>query len=89
MHPIQRWTFVPTGIHLIDSVDVVKSALRTQNEYCHRVRSVTIEGIPELTMQTGGLNGEHMETSLKNPVRVCIASSAQINYIPEENGIHR
>ena len=65
MHPTQRWTFVPTGIHLIDSVDVVKSALRTQNEYCHRVTSVTIEGIPELTMQTGGLNGEHMEASLK------------------------
>ena len=28
--PQQRWTFVPTGIHLIDSVDIVKSALRTQ-----------------------------------------------------------
>ena len=27
----QRWTFVPTGMHLIDSVDIVKSALRTQN----------------------------------------------------------
>ena len=27
----QRWTFVPTGIHLIDSVDIVKSALRIQN----------------------------------------------------------
>ena len=23
----QRWTFVPTGMHLIDSVDIVKSAL--------------------------------------------------------------
>ena len=50
IHPAQRWTFVPTGIHLIDSVDVVKSALRTQNEYCHRVTLVAIEGIPELTM---------------------------------------
>ena len=61
----QRWTFVPTGMHLIDSVDLVKSALRTQNEYCNSVTSVAIEGIPELTMQTGGLNGEHMEVTLK------------------------
>ena len=63
--PHQRWTFVPTGIHLIDSVDIVKSALRTQNEYCHSITSVPIEGIPEHTMLTGGINGAHMEVSLK------------------------
>ena len=28
----KRWTFVQTGIHLIESVDIVKSALRMQNE---------------------------------------------------------
>ena len=61
----QRWTFVPTGMHLIDSVDIVKSALRTQNEYCNSVTSVAIEGIPEMTMLSGGINGEHMEVSLK------------------------
>ena len=65
MFPEQRWTFVPTGMHLIESVDIVKSALRTQNEYCNNVTSVAIEGIPEMTMQTGGINGEHMEVSLK------------------------
>ena len=87
MYPAQRWTFVPTGMHLIDSVDIVKSALRKQNEYCHSVTLVAIEGIPELTMQTGGINGELMEVSLKNPAKDCTASSAQISFTPKENGI--
>ena len=52
----QRWTFVPTDKHLIDSVDIVKSALPTQNEYCNSVTSVAIEGIPEMTMLSGGIN---------------------------------
>ena len=43
----QRWTFVPTGMHLIESVDIVKSALRMQNEYCNSITSIAIEVIPE------------------------------------------
>ena len=46
-YPDFRWTFVPTGINLIESPDIVKSALRTQNEYCANVTTVTIEGITE------------------------------------------
>ena len=58
--PQKRWTFVPTGIHLIDSVDIVKSTLRTQNEYCNSITSIAIEGIPELTMELGRINGEYI-----------------------------
>lgn len=79
--PNQRWTFVPTGIHLIDSIDIVKSALRTQNEYCNSITSVAIEGIHELTMQSGGINWEHMEVSLKNIARSYRSSNVLINYI--------
>ena len=82
----QRWTFVPTGMHLIDSVDIVKSALRTQNEYCNSVTSVAIEGIPEMTMLSGGINGENMEVLLKNHAKACTASNERISYIPEVNG---
>ena len=52
-YPNSKWTFLPTGIHLIEYPDIVKSTLRTQNEYCANVTVVTIEGITEQMMFYG------------------------------------
>ena len=64
-NPDNRWTFVPTGIHLIESPDIVKSALRTQNEYCANVTAVTIEGITEQMMFNGGPQGATIEALIR------------------------
>ena len=59
-----RWIFVPTGLHLIASPDLVKSSLRHQNEYTQGITAIAIEGITEECINTCGTNGTSLEESM-------------------------
>ena len=63
-----RWIFVPTGLHLIASPNLVKSSLCHQNEYIQSITTIALEGITEETMLTGGEHGQSIEQSLRSAV---------------------
>lgn len=60
-----RWIFVPTGLHLIASTNLVKSSLCHQNEYLQSITSIAIEGITEENFKNGGENGTSIEESIQ------------------------
>ena len=60
-----KWLFVPTGLHLIETTDLVKAILRQQNAFIQSVTSVAIEGITEETMMTGGEDGRPLIDEMK------------------------
>ena len=61
-----RWLFVPTGLHLIASPDLVKASLRHQNEYIKNMTTVAIEGISQQTMENGGDTGISIVDNIRN-----------------------
>ena len=61
-----RWIFVPTGLHLIASAELVKSSLRHQNEYINSITAIAVEGITEEVMNTGGRMGGSVEQDISH-----------------------
>ena len=61
-----RWIFVPTGLHLIATAELVKSSLRHQNEYINGITAIAVEGITEEVMNNGGRMGGSIELDIAN-----------------------
>ena len=60
------WLFIPTGLHLITTPELVKTALRTQNKYCSELTAIIIEGITRKAMLSGGENSISIFHDIRN-----------------------
>ena len=61
-----RWIFVPTGLHLIATAELVQASLRHQNEYINGITAIAVEGITEEVMTTGGCMGGSVELDINS-----------------------
>ena len=64
-----RWLFVPTGLHLIASPDLVKASLKHQNEYIQNITAVAIEGISAHTMENKGTTGVSLADAICHHIK--------------------
>ena len=73
------WLFIPTGLHLITSTDLVKQALREQLKYCSTISGITIEGISKHALEKGGDDGVSIQTQIKNNLKGLISIEQTIH----------
>ena len=81
-----EWLFIPTGLHLITSTDLVKTALREQLKYCSNISGITIEGISKHALAHGGENGVSIQNQIKNNIEGLISMEQTIHSEKEDVG---